>query len=620
MYLKRLRYWLDNYMSKGTPAIVMALFVLSGLIIVFVATLLFVFRLEPKPESSYWDYIWVTFLHTYDPSQLAYDDKPWQYEIIIFIACLAGLFLLSTLVGVLMAGFQAKILELRKGKTLVVEEDHTLILGWSEEVISVIREIIIANHNRKNACIVILSEKEKMWMEDEIRIKIGNSGNTRIVCRSGSPIEFSDLDIVVPHKARAVIVISPDNIANPDAYVMKVILALTSDKFPAPIKSIVCSLADEDNRNIARLIGGERISVVAAENVIAQIITQTCRQPGLSFVYQELLDFDGDEIYFQNEPRLFAFDYRDAVMSYETSTIIGIRKASNEIVLNPSSFSMLGMGDSLIAISEDDDTVIMSGIAKPPINTEAISNGTEPIQKRERVLILGWNKNAPNILRELDHYVTMESQARVVAERLVGEHIFQLDADLKKLDCTFTYGSITKRGVLDSLDIPSFDSVILLSYDDIHDVQEADSQTLVTLVHLRDIAAKSGKQLSIVSEMRDERNRSLVEIDSVHDFIVSHQLVSLLMTQLSENPELDYVFKDLFDDSGVEIYLKAVEVYVKTDMPVNFYTVSEAALRRNETAIGYKRIADQGKVKVNPKKSDMVTFQHGDMIVVLAEQ
>ena len=616
--LKRLRYKLDNYLSRGTPAIIIALCVLSLVVIVIVATILFALHLEPKPDSTYWDYLWVTFLHTYDPSQLAYDDKPWQYLAIIFIACLAGLFLLSTLIGVIMAGFQSKILELRKGKTIVVEEDHTLILGWSEEVISVIRELVIANRNRKNPCIVILSEKEKMWMEDEIRIKIGNTENSKIVCRSGSPIEFSDLDIVVPHKARSVIIISPDNVGNPDAYVMKVVLALTGNKFPSKVKSIVCSLTDEDNRKIARLIGDKCISVVAAENVIAQIITQTCRQPGLSFVYQELLDFAGDEIYFQNEPRLFAFEYRDAVMGYETSTIIGIRKASKEIVLNPSSFSLLGLGDSLIAISEDDNTVVMSGNKNYDIQESLISNGWEPIPKRERVLILGWNKNAPNILRELDQYVTMESQARVVAERLVGEHIFQLDADLKKLDCTFTYGSITKRGMLDSLDIPSFDSVILLSYDDIHDVQEADSQTLITLVHLRDIATNSGKPLSIVSEMRDVRNRSLVEIDSVHDFIVSHQLVSLLMTQLSENPELDFVFKDLFDDEGVEIYLKPVEVYVKTDVPVNFYTVSESALRRNETAIGYKRTADGGNVKVNPKKNESIIYQPGDMIIVLS--
>jgi hypothetical protein len=59
---------------------------------------------------------------------------------------------------------------------------------------------------------------------------------------------------------------------------------------------------------------------------------------------------------------------------------------------------------------------------------------------------------------------------------------------------------------------------------------------------------------------------------------------------------------------------------------VNFYTVVEAARRRNEVAIGYRRKAhalDATKaygVVLNPVKSERVTFAEGDRIVVLAER
>ena len=48
-----------------------------------------------------------------------------------------------------------------------------------------------------------------------------------------------------------------------------------------------------------------------------------------------------------------------------------------------------------------------------------------------------------------------------------------------------------------------------------------DAKTLVTLLHLRDMAQKDETPFSIVSEMLDLRNRELAEATQVDDFIVS---------------------------------------------------------------------------------------------------
>jgi hypothetical protein len=156
--------------------------------------------------------------------------------------------------------------------------------------------------------------------------------------------------------------------------------------------------------------------------------------------------------------------------------------------------------------------------------------------------------------------------------------------------------------------------------------QEADAKTLVTLLHLRDMAQKDDTPFSIVSEMLDLRNRELAEATQVDDFIVSEHLISLMMSQLSENGNLFDVFTDIFDPEGAEIYLKPIADYVRTGEPVNFYTVTEAARRRGETALGYRVTAeadDAGKsygVHTNPKKSRMVTFAPGDKVIVIAEE
>jgi hypothetical protein len=73
------------------------------------------------------------------------------------------------------------------------------------------------------------------------------------------------------------------------------------------------------------------------------------------------------------------------------------------------------------------------------------------------------------------------------------------------------------------------------------------------------------------------------------------------------------------------VYLKPAGDYVTPGVPVNFYTVTEAARRRNEVAIGYRALAhaeDAAReygVVINPRKSEFVTFTDRDKIVVLAE-
>jgi hypothetical protein len=144
-------------------------------------------------------------------------------------------------------------------------------------------------------------------------------------------------------------------------------------------------------------------------------------------------------------------------------------------------------------------------------------------------------------------------------------------------------------------------------------------------LHLREIAERSGRSFSIVSEMLDDRNRELAEIARADDFIVSDRLVSLMMCQVSENKEYGAVFEELIDPQGSEIYLKPAEGYVEPGVPLSFYTLVEAARRRGEVAVGYRVQAQAGDprnsygVHLNPTKSRRVEFAEGDRVIVLAE-
>jgi hypothetical protein len=125
--------------------------------------------------------------------------------------------------------------------------------------------------------------------------------------------------------------------------------------------------------------------------------------------------------------------------------------------------------------------------------------------------------------------------------------------------------------------------------------------------------------------MLDVRNRRLAEVTQVDDFIVSDKLLSLLLAQVSESPELAAVFADLFDPKGAELYLKPAGDYVEMGKEVSFATVVEAARRRGEVALGFRiaskasdRVASYG-VRVNPPKSERAAFAEGDRVIVLAD-
>jgi len=534
-----------------------------------------------------------------------------------------GILVFSTLIGVIFAGIDEKLANLRKGRSFVVERGHTVIYGFSPEVFPVVAELVKANESRRSACIAILAGQDKVEMEDEIRTRVGKTGRTRVVCRTGDPIKIDDVEIVNPNEARSIIVLPPEG-PEADSKVIKTVLALTNNpnRREAPYH-IVSRINDPENLGVARMVGRAELKLVAVDDLIARITAQTCRQSGLSVVYTDLLDFGGDEIYFTSEPRLVGMTFDEALTAYEGCSVIGLRKADGHIELNPRAGTEVSADDEIILIAEDDSAIHLSEDGDPESDAGAIRKPPSREPRPERTLILGWNDRAPTIVAELDHYVHSGSEVTVVTPD--GAAPSSRFEELRNQNVTSHVGDTTDRRTLDRLEVSSYDHVIVLGQPDEPDPNAADSKTLVTLLHLREIADSGEHGFSIVSEMLDVRNRELAEVTGADDFIVSDHLASLMMCQVSENRELATVFEDLISPEGSELYLKPVSEYLEPGVPLNFYTVIEAARRRDEVAVGYRLGAETGDpatsygVHLNPEKSRRVTFSEHDSLIVLAE-
>jgi voltage-gated potassium channel Kch len=624
----RLRYEFDKSMSAGPIALIGWLAILSILVIIVAGAIITLLRIAPEGSEvpGFIEASWEALMRTLDSGTMG-GDAGWGYRIVMLAVTIGGIFIVSTLIGVLSSGIEAKLDELRKGRSQVLESDHTIIFNWSPSIFDIIGELVVANKSRRKPRIVIMSTRDKVEMEDEIAAKVPDLGNTRIICRHGDPTDLYDLSLASPQTARSIIVLSPeqgeDQSEDVDSCVIKTILALVNDprRRPTPYR-IAAEIRHAANADIARAVGGSEVQLVLADDLIARIVVHSSRQAGLSAVYTELLDFDGCEIYTLDQPDLVGNVFGDSLMAYESSTLIGLCAPDGSVSLNPPMDTVITPGTRAIIIAEDDAAVKIS-TANISVDVTAIRSAVHRPVLPERTLILGWNRRAKVIAYELSRYVAPGSTLAIAADTP------DLDAEVAALsiasdNLSIAYGHVdtTSRAALEGLDIPSYDYVLVLGYSDAMAAQPTDTRTLVTLLHLRKIADAAGVHINVVSEMIDVRNRELAEVTRANDFVVSNKLVSLMLAQASENDSLAAIFDELLDEEGSEIYMRPIEDYIALDTPTNFYTITQAARTRGEVALGYHRPrpgAAAAGIVVNPSKAKPLDYQSGDRLIVLAQ-
>jgi len=631
---QRFRYKFDNLMARGVGAQILLLAAATTVLIAVAAVALIAYGGVPddNPENdSFGRLLWNSMVHALDAGTIGGDPQSWGFLFIMLAVTFGGIFIFSALIGILNNGFSALIESLRRGRSEVIEDGHTVILGYSPKIHTLLHELAAAGSNQKDPVAVILADRDKVAMDEELKGSIGG-GKLRIVTRSGSPMSLGDLALVSLPTSKSVVVLAPESNGDgsameaheSDTVVLKTLLAVSKIAGGARLH-IVAELQSETTEAVARMVVGPEAALIVSPPLISRLLVQTGRQSGLSIVYTELLDFGGVEMYIQAQPELVGHSFRDAIFAYDTSTLLGVVAADGELLLPPPFDRRFQPGDQVIAISEDDDTIILDGRPFQLHPAHVTPAQRHPVRHRERTLVLGASERIGLVLHELDAYVAPGSETYVVGEgRTLGE-LDEVVRELRQMTVDRRTGDVTNRVLLDDLQVASFDHILVLSETDGRTQEMADARTMITLLHLRDILQLANKKVPITSEILQIENRDLAAVAEADDFIVSNTLVSLLISQVSENRHLVRVFGDLFTAGGYEIYLKPASEYVPFGVDIPFQAVVESALQRGEVALGIRR-ADTARdagasfgVTVNPAKSALMQLAPGDKVIVLAD-
>ena len=624
--LERIRYLFDNTLSKGPLGLLFWLALFVSIVILSVS--IFVWTMGVSSKSSILEQAYIYMISSFGAAD-ADTDGTWLFRFASLFVMFSGIFVMGTLISILTTTIDGKINQLRRGRSRIIESDHTVILGWSEEILVLIKELVIANDNHPNSCITILADADKIEMEDKIRAVLDAQCKTRIVCRSGDPALILDLDLISVNTAKSIVILgSADDTSG--LTIMKTILAIVNNpnRRIEPYH-IVTAVDNPKVIDSIKLISKNEVEIINKGEFISKIEAQTLLQAGLSSVITDLLDFEGDEIYFQKQPELTGKSYKEIALTYDTSAVIGFITNKGDILLNPAPDTKLGTNDQIIAISNDDDTIIMSDKKNSTIAEDVISHEALKAPKPINILMLGWNHNSLALIQHLSDSTPADSKIVVAAN--CADSKLQVEKFTALTNLTLEHIEIdpTERSQLEGLTYNSVDHVAILPcYNVIGNnkpltLSQLDANTLITLLNIQHIRQKNDYPLTITSEILDLKNRILVNSEDNDDFVVSDHLISLALAQVSENKALGPVFDTLFNPYNSEIYLKPITNYVKIGQPINFLTVVAAGLQQNETVIGYRlnseNIDIENNTVLNPDKQSVLDFSAKDEIIVLAE-
>ena len=551
-------------------------------------------------------------------------EPSWAERIVGILYWLLGVASGGTVTGFIVGMITNALTEIKKGRSPIIANNHTLILGWSNRIFPILKELEEAGLNqRKKPTVVIFANKTREWMEQQIKNNAGALKRLDVVTRMGDLNSLNELKRTNLGTSKSIIIL--DETSGSDAGSVNTVFAVKALSTNPTQKLIV----EIDDKNVAQSLATAtkgQVIPVRSHDIIARVTAQASRQPGLAAVILDLLDFDGDEIYFQGVPALAGKTYKDALLSFNEASVIGLAHADGTVALNPKGATKLKADDKVIAVAKDDDKVVYTGptdlVAKAKPAAVKI-----PARKPEHMLVIGWSSMGRTILTELAPFMVKGSTVHIIAKKDFVKKSETENLNFGHLKTTFAYTSGDINDMTVAASAKHYDQILVLGYRKGVTVADADALTMLSMLQLNQLFEQDGNGVEptrLVAEIIDSSKAEIARVAAVDDLVVSDKLAALLMTQIAENEALAPVFTDLFDADGASINLRPIEHFAKLGKEITYGELVAAAAAHGDSAIGIRIQANSTKdgstgVELNPSKHTVYKPAAGDGLVVIGD-
>ena len=309
---------------------------------------------------------------------------------------------------------------------------------------------------------------------------------------------------------------------------------------------------------------------------------------------------------------------------------MGIRRSDGQLLIKPDTNTELADDDDVLILAQDDSTIEFKRRAIAKANEYPLHE-LRLEQRIENELIIGWNLKGVVIVREYAEYVVEGSRIDVIIKDpspKTVRGIEQLNQELEQLTIQLHQKDPLLPDTILESKPGTRDNIIIIGGEQA-DPEKADAYTILLLLLLRGVLAEHAQETvntRLITKVMDSSNRSLIAQTGVKDFIISNRFISMLIAQVSEEPDMRNVYEQLFDEDGSQIYLKPLSVYFD-DMPesLSFADCMAIALKRDEICLSIKikelelKKDENFGVQLVPDKKKTYQLNGDDCLIVLAE-
>ena len=603
-FKERFAYWFDTHMAKGSRDLIKFLAIVTVAAVALVSVLLV--ALGYSESKNGFDVFWDSFATIINAEMPAYEDGGGEiaHLIITAVAAIIGILITSVLIGIITTAIEEYVDGLKDGKSVVLEKDHIVILGFTPGDYTLIQQIILAAGNKKRT-IVIGSDTKTEEMREAVTENVDIPRNIKLIFRTIDIFDPASLEKVSPATSNRVIISPMDDKKTIKALLAVSLLINSTDNEKVRVSALISENEYEFPETVA---AKHNVTTIHLHKTIAKIVALSCTQTGLSDAFRELFNFEGSEFYATGLAGSAGLKFGELALRLDKAVPVGVIRG-DEVVLNPEKDFSIEEGDRLIVFSEEKESAVLTGEAE----YEALDNKYQTSDADRKVAIIGYNSSIKIVFEEMSDDISEvivagipegKKEAVMKLNKREDRKLTFYERDIDEPDNIFQLANVV-------------DHVVLLSDYKLPD-EDADIQSIFRIMRFRDIRTRFDLDYNITAEMRKKSNLNLIREEDHLDYVVSTNMSSLFLAQLSENYELTDVFREILSNKGNELHLKKAKDF-GLDGTYTTQQLRGLAIDNSFVLLGYMR-GENYESFFNPGLKEEIKLGSDDSLIVLAEK
>lgn len=596
-----IRYYFENFIARKSNFVYFLMIVSAVFALLMIAVEMSLGLIE---NDSFFNIWWSRLERLLEIEESGAEFKERFVTLVYWIFSVA---FSGTIIAFLAAKVSSFIEDLKKGHSYVIDTNHYVIVGWNSTVFKIFDEIEAANENQSKPTVLCFNGLDNLEMNNRINTERPYQKNIRIITRSGNIYSIQDLARTNMNNSKSVIIL--DDATHQNYNIETTILAVKQNLNNQNIP-IIAQFSSGENVDIISKLMGNQVYPILKDNIISSVTAQSIRNKHISSVVLDFIDYDGDELYFFPSDGLAKKTFKQAMLMLQEVTLVGIRTADGQVLLNPKKDYIILEDDHLIVIAEDDNLEIkLKSVTEIDHFLDKIKISETSTNKKETisVLVLGWSQLGQQIVDSTIPFLSDESSfCFAFREDLVFKNpVIAKNNSIKP--SIILLKKDNNDTIRDLIAEKHFDIILNLGYDDKLSNEVSDTNSLMQIFYVKSILEelKKSNTCRIILQLNDGSKKDLIQELNKNEVIVSDVLSSLMITQLADNPKLWFVFEKLFKESGLKISSKSIAEYgVKSiNKQFSIYDLIVLSIKDNQTFMGYIL---NDKLQLNPSKSEII--------------